>query len=160
MSFNSVLLSTETALEALLLTHMSKLSRIGVAIPSDLLAKFDKRITRRGYANRSEAFRDLIRNDLVEEARTSPDAEVFGTVTLVYDHHVRLLTEKLTELQHRYHSAILSTVHVHLDHNNCLEVILLKGKAGFVQKLSDSLIAMKGVKHGRFTATTSGDHLP
>jgi CopG family nickel-responsive transcriptional regulator len=79
---------------------------------------------------------------------------MFGTVTLVYDHHVRLLTEKLTELQHQYHAAILSSMHVHLDHDNCLEVILVKGKATVVQKLANALIATKGVKHGRFTATT------
>jgi CopG family transcriptional regulator, nickel-responsive regulator len=139
---------------------MAELCRIGVAINEDLLAKFDQLIEKRGYANRSEAFRDLIRKELVEDVWGSPDAEVFGTVTLVYDHHVRLLTEKLTELQHKYHAAILSSLHVHLDHDNCLEVILVRGKAAVVRKLSDALIATKGVKHGRFTATTSGSQLP
>jgi len=139
---------------------MAELCRIGVAISDDLLAKFDELITERGYSNRSEAFRDLIRNELVQETWKSSDAEVFGTVTLVYDHHARLLTERLTELQHQYHSAILSALHVHLDHNNCLEVILVKGKAALVQKLANSLIAVKGVKHGRFTVTTSSHHLP
>jgi len=139
---------------------MADLSRIGVAIPEDLLAKFDKLIEQRGYTNRSEAFRDLIRNELVQEVWKSSDAEVFGTVTLVYDHHARLLTEKLTELQHDYHAAILSALHVHLDHDNCLEVILVKGKARLVQKLANALIATKGVKHGRFTVTTSGQNLP
>src|SRR5580692_11651889 len=103
------------------------LCRIGVAISQELLTKFDQLIARRGYTNRSEAFRDLIRNELVQEMWESSDAEVFGTVTLVYDHHVRLLTEKLTELQHQFHSSILSSMHVHLDHDNCLEVILVKG---------------------------------
>ena len=139
---------------------MSDLCRIGVAINEDLLQKFDRLIDKRGYANRSEAFRDMIRNELVQDAWASPEAEVFGTVTLVYDHHVRLLTERLTELQHRYHSSIISALHVHLDHDNCLEVILVKGKAKVVQSLSDALIATKGVKHGRFTGTTSGDRLP
>ncbi len=144
----------------LLLTHMKELCRIGVAINGDLLGKFDKLIAERGYTNRSEAFRDLIRNEMVQEAWKSSDAEVFGTVTLVYDHHTRLITDKLTELQHQYHSAVLSTLHVHLDHDNCLEVILVRGKASLVQKLSNSLIAAKGVKHGRLTVTASGHDLP
>ena len=124
------------------------------------MAKFDELIADRGYTNRSEAFRDLIRNELVQQVWKSSDSEVFGTVTLVYDHHARLLTEKLTALQHHYHSAILSALHVHLDHNNCLEVILVKGKAALVEKLANGLIAVKGVKHGRFTVTTAGQHLP
>lgn len=138
---------------------MAELSRIGVAIDEQLLTRFDALIEKRGYTNRSEAFRDLIRNELVQDIWQAPDREVFGTVTLVYDHHVRLLTEKLTELQHRYHSAILSSMHVHLDHDNCLEVILVRGTAEVVQKLSDAMIAMKGVKHGRFTGTAAGNEL-
>jgi CopG family nickel-responsive transcriptional regulator len=139
---------------------MADLCRIGVAINEDLLDEFDKLIGKRGYTNRSEAFRDLIRNELVQQVWETSDAVVFGTVTLVYDHHVRLLTEKLTELQHQFHTSILSSMHVHLDHDNCLEVILVKGKAPVVQKLANALIAVKGVKHGRFTATTSGGDLP
>jgi CopG family nickel-responsive transcriptional regulator len=142
------------------LAHMTDLCRIGVALSGDLLEKFDKLIASRGYTNRSEAFRDLIRNELVQEVWKSSDAEVFGTVTLVYDHHARLLTDKLTELQHQYHAAVLSSLHVHLDHNNCLEVILVRGRASLVQKLSNALIATKGVKHGRLTVTTSGHNLP
>ena len=99
---------------------MSDLSRIGVAIDSDLLNKFDELIENRGYTNRSEAFRDLIRDELVEKTWESPEASVVGTVTLVYDHHVRMLNEKLTDLQHDHHRSILSTLHVHLDHDNCL----------------------------------------
>ena len=139
---------------------MGELSRIGVAIDTELLEKFDALIAQRGYTNRSEAFRDLIRDDLVQKQWESPDSHVVGTVTLVYDHHARLLTEKLTELQHDYHGAVLSALHVHLDHDNCLEVVLVKGKAGLVQKLANALIATKGVKHGRFTVTTSGHNLP
>lgn len=135
---------------------MSELSRIGVAIDTDLLRKFDHLIERRGYANRSEAFRDLIRDQLVEAARQHPDSEVVGTVTLVYDHHVRLLNEKLTDMQHDHYHQILSTLHVHLDHDNCLEVLVLKGKAKSVEKLADALISTKGVKHGRLTITTTG----
>ena len=133
---------------------MAELARIGVAIDEDLLTKFDKLIEKRGYTNRSEAFRDLIRHELIEEVWASSDVEMFGTVTLVYDHHVRMLTDKLTELQHKHHASIISSMHVHLDHDNCLEVILVRGKASMVQKLANSLIATKGVKHGRLTATT------
>ena len=135
---------------------MSGLSRIGVAIDSDLLDKFDKLIGQRGYTNRSEAFRDLIRGDLVEQAWEAPNADVVGTVTLVYDHHVRLLSEKLTGIQHDYHHNILSTLHVHLDHDNCLEVLVVRGKSAAVRKVADALISTKGVKHGRLTITTTG----
>ena len=135
---------------------MGELSRIGVAIDSDLLDKFDRLIGQRGYTNRSEAFRDLIRDELVEQTWESPESQVVGTVTLVYDHHVRLLNEKLTSLQHEYHHAILSTLHVHLDHDNCLEVLVVRGKSAEVRRVADALISTKGVKHGRLTITTAG----
>lgn len=135
---------------------MSDLARIGVAIDSSLLEKFDGLIERRGYTNRSEAFRDLIRDELVEQSWESPEADVVGTVTLVYDHHVRTLSERLTGMQHDHHRNILSTMHVHLDHDNCLEVLVVKGKAGQVRKIADGLISTKGVKHGRLTVTTTG----
>ena len=138
---------------------MSGLSRIGVAIDSGLLDKFDRLIGQRGYTNRSEAFRDLIRDELVERTWESPESVVVGTVTLVYDHHVRLLNEKLTSIQHDNHHAILSTLHVHLDHDNCLEVLVVRGRAGEVRKVADALISTKGVKHGRLTITTSGAEL-
>jgi len=139
---------------------MADLERIGIAIGEGLLGEFDKLIARRGYGSRSEAVRDLIRKEMVDEISGSPNAEVYGTVTLVYDHHTRLLPEKLTELQHQYHDAIMSSVHVHLDHDNCLEVILVRGKSTLVQNLAHALIATKGVKHGRFMLTTSGRDLP
>jgi len=135
---------------------MGELSRIGVAIDSDLLEKFDGLIARRGYTNRSEAFRDLIRDELVEKAWESPESRVVGTVTIVYDHHVRLLNEKLTDLQHEFYHHILSTLHVHLDHDNCLEVLVVRGRAAEVRKIADRLISTKGVKHGRLIITTSG----
>ena len=135
---------------------MSGLSRIGVAINSDLLDKFDRLIAQRGYTNRSEAFRDMIRDELVEKAWESPESPVVGTVTLVYDHHVRLLSEKLTDIQHAHHRSILSTLHVHLDHDHCLEVLVVRGKAADVRRIADALISAKGVKHGRLTITTSG----
>jgi CopG family nickel-responsive transcriptional regulator len=138
---------------------MSELARIGVAIDSLLLQKFDELIDGRGYANRSEAFRDLIREELVRKSWESPDSDVVGTVTLVYDHHVRMLSEKLTDMQHDHHKSILCTMHVHLDHDNCLEVLVVKGKAKQVQKISDALISTKGVKHGRLTLTTTGAEL-
>ena len=138
---------------------MSGLSRIGVAIDSDLLDKFDQLIGQRGYTNRSEAFRDLIRDELVEKTWESPESQVVGTVTLVYDHHVRMLNEKLTGIQHDFHHSILSTLHVHLDHDNCLEVLVVRGKSADVRKVADALISTKGVKHGRLTITTSGAEL-
>lgn len=138
---------------------MAELSRIGVAIDSDLLEKFDALIARRGYTNRSEAFRDLIRDELVERAWEEPDSQVVGSVTLMYDHHVRLLSEKLIDLQHGFHHNILSTLHVHLDHDHCLEVLVVKGRAEAVRKLADALIATKGVKHGRLTIAATGAEL-
>ena len=139
---------------------MADLARIGIAIPEDLLGEFDRLIERRGYATRSEAVRDLVRKELIEEVSASPQAKVYGTVTLIYDHHARLLLDKLTDIQHQYHEAIMSSVHVHLDHDNCLEVILVHGKSTLVQKLANTLIATKGVKHGRFVLTTAGRNLP
>jgi len=139
---------------------MGELARIGITIPQELLEEFDRLIERRGYTTRSEAVRDLVRKELVDEIAASPNAEVYGTVTLIYDHHARLLLDRLTEIQHQYHNAIISSLHVHLDHDNCLEVILVRGKSALVQKLADTLIATKGVKHGRFLLTTSGRDLP
>jgi CopG family nickel-responsive transcriptional regulator len=138
---------------------MGELSRIGVAIDSELLERFDRLIAKRGYTNRSEAFRDLIRDDLVEAAWEAPEAQVVGSITLVYDHHVRLLNEKLTDMQHEFHRAILSTLHVHLDHDHCLEVLVVRGRAGALRKIADALLATKGVKHGRLTITASGAEL-
>jgi CopG family nickel-responsive transcriptional regulator len=138
---------------------MGGLSRIGVAIDTGLLERFDRLIAGRGYTNRSEAFRDMIREELVEQSWESPENQVVGTVTLVYDHHVRLLGEKLTGIQHEYHHSVLSTLHVHLDHDLCLEVVVIRGKAGAVRSLADALISAKGVKHGRLTLTTAGAEL-
>ena len=138
---------------------MGELSRIGVAIDAGLLEKFDKLISRRGYENRSEAFRDLIRDELKTETSQSPEAQVVGTVTLLYDHHVRLLNEKLTGLQHEHHRSILSTLHVHLDHDNCLEVLVVRGKAAAVRKIADSLISTKGVRHGQLTIAAAGPEM-
>ena len=133
---------------------MGDLSRIGVSIDADLLRRFDSFIADKGYENRSEAFRDLIRDRLVDSAVIGPNALVVGTVTLIYDHHTRLLPEKLTDIQHENHDIIISTLHAHLDHENCLEVIVLRGKSRDVQRLADRLISTKGVQHGRLVMSS------
>ncbi|MGB9606747.1 MAG: nickel-responsive transcriptional regulator NikR [Bryobacteraceae bacterium] len=132
------------------------LSRIGVAIDTELLVRFDRLIRSRGYSNRSEAFRDLIRAELVEQAADMPDSPVVGTLTLVYDHNVRLLNEKLVDMQHEHYHHILSSLHVHLDHDHCLEVLVLRGNSSTVRQIADSLAATKGVKLGRLTITAAG----
>jgi CopG family nickel-responsive transcriptional regulator len=129
------------------------LSRIGIALDSELLQRFDRSIERRGYTNRSEAFRDLIRDRLVAERTAAPDAIVVGTVTLIYDHHASGITEKLTEIQHEHHELVVSTSHAHLDHDSCLEVLIVHGKSAKVEKFSDQLISLKGVQHGRLVMT-------
>jgi CopG family transcriptional regulator, nickel-responsive regulator len=101
----------------------------------------------------------LIRDELIETKWELPDSQVVGTVTLVYDHHVRMLSEKLTDMQHAAYHNVLSTLHVHLDHDNCLEVIVVKGASTAVKKIADALISTKGVKHGRLTITSSGADL-
>ena len=130
------------------------LIRTGIAIDSDLLRRFDAYIRNEGYANRSEAFRDLIRDRLNEAGQKSGGAFVVGTVTLIYDHHSRLLPEKLTELQHEYHELIISTVHAHLDHDLCLETVIVKGMLRRVQELAGRLIGIKGVQHGKLVMSS------
>lgn len=138
---------------------MSELVRFGISIDDRLLEKFDKLIEAKGYSNRSEAVRDLIRNALVEEQWANAEEEAVGTVSLVYDHHTRELSDKLTEHQHSHHREIVSALHVHLDAHHCLEVVVLKGKAGEIRRLADELIGTKGVKHGRLMTTTTGREL-
>ena len=138
---------------------MEELTRIGVAIGSDLLARFDRFIAKQGYTNRSEALRDLIRDRLVAGAVGDPDTPVVGTVTLIYDHHSRLLPEKLMDLQHDHHDLIISTTHAHLDHHTCLEVVVVKGPSKRVQKLADLLIGAKGVQHGRLVMSSPKSYL-
>jgi CopG family nickel-responsive transcriptional regulator len=138
---------------------MAKTVRFGVAMDDDLLWKFDRVVDRKGYENRSEAIRDLVRNLLVEEEWAAGDEETVGTITLVYDHHVHDLQDTLTDLQHNLHEDIISSVHVHLDAHNCLEVLIVKGKSGDIKTAADKLIGTKGVKHGRLTMTTTGKEL-
>ncbi len=135
---------------------MTPLTRFGVSLDHRLLRRFDQMIAARGYGNRSEAIRDLIRSALVEEQWARGREPIVGTVTLVYDHHMRDLPDRLNELQHTRHDAVISTLHVHLDRHNCLEVIVVRGKAKEVKELADELIGTKGVKHGKLTATTTG----
>ena len=133
---------------------MGELTRTGVSIDAELLEDFDRFIADKGYTNRSEALRDIIRDHLVTTSVLAPDAEVVGTVTLIYDHHSRLLPEKLTDVQHQHHEAIISTVHAHLDHDTCLEVVVVKGKSKLIQSLADRLIGIKGVQHGRLVMSS------
>jgi CopG family nickel-responsive transcriptional regulator len=139
--------------------RMSELSRIGVAIATDLLGEFDSLINKRGYTNRSEAFRDLIRAELVRESSSRPTGRVVGSLTVVYDHHVRLLEEKLTELQHNHSRLILSVLHVHLSHNICMELLALRGASADVQRFASLLAATKGVKHAQLAITATSDEL-
>jgi CopG family transcriptional regulator, nickel-responsive regulator len=132
---------------------MGQLCRIGIALDSDLLKRFDQYIGQRGYTNRSEAFRDLIRDRLVTEQTANPGSTVVGTVTLIYDHHASGLPEKLTELQHENHELVVSTSHAHLDNDSCLEVLMVHGKSAKVEHFADRLIGLKGVQHGRLVMT-------
>lgn len=138
---------------------MYKTVRFGVAMDNVLLDKFDRLIIKKGYSNRSEAIRDLVRSNLVEEEWKTTNRQTVGTVTIVYSHSVREITDILTELQHHYHAEIISCMHVHLDAHNCLEVLALKGKPKNIKKLADTLIATKGVKHGELVMTTTGKEL-
>ena len=138
---------------------MGVLNRIGVAIDSELLEQFDRSTERSGYTNRSEAFRDMIRDRLVGEQTAAPDATVVGTVTLIYDHHAHGVGEKLTGLQHAFHELVVSTSHAHLDHDSCLEVLIVHGKSAEVEKFADRLIGLKGVQHGRLVKTVPAHKL-
>jgi CopG family transcriptional regulator, nickel-responsive regulator len=138
---------------------MGETIRFGVSLDSDLLDKFDVLCKEKSYQTRSEAIRDLIRSMLVQRQWENSDGEVAGTLTLVYDHHASGLAQKLTELQHDSHEVILSTMHVHLDHHNCLEVLVLKGSAEIIKGLGQKLISTKGVKHGHLVLTTTGQEI-
>ena len=133
---------------------MADLTRFGISIDPRLLDRFDELINRKGYVNRSEAIRDLIRDKLVEDEWGQDDAETVGTVTIVYDHHTRDLGD-----QHSHHDSIISAMHVHLDAHHCLEVVVVKGTSSEVRRLADELIGTKGVKHGKLVTTTTGRDL-
>jgi len=134
---------------------MEKIMRFGVSIEPDLLKKFDKVIKKKGYTNRSEAIRDIIRKNLIIEKNKDPNLELIGTLTMIYDHHAGNLTNRLLDMQHDHINEILSTTHIHINHHNCLEVLVLKGKTGNIQKLADKIKSLKGIKHGELVITES-----
>lgn len=136
----------------------TNLVRFGVSLPQQLIDRFDEYISGKNYPSRSEAIRDLIRKTLIEE-EIRGDEIVIGVLHLLYDHHKRELSEKLTEVQHDHYQLIISSNHVHLDHDNCLEVIMSKGKASAIRALADTMIAIKGVKHGQLFLTSQGSNL-
>ncbi len=138
---------------------MSKITRFGVSLETSLLEKFDRLNEQKGYKNRSEAIRDLIRDKLVSEEWSASDYETVGVFSLVYDHHQRDLNKTLNSIQHRYMEVIVSSTHVHIDHHNCLEVIILRGKSSIIKKISDQLASTRGVKHGKLIMTSTGSSL-
>ncbi len=133
---------------------MSSLIRTGISLEKDLLERFDRMIEQKGYGSRSEAIRDLLRNHFVEEDVVTNQV-VVATLTLVYDHHQPKLSEQLIEAQHDYQGQVLATTHVHLDHHNCLEVIILRGRGTEAKQFADHLLSLKGVKHGRLVLTSA-----
>jgi len=135
---------------------MSKIERIGVSLPKELLSRFDVFIEEQGYSNRSEAIRDLIRDRLVEEQWRAGEEEVMAAVALVYDHEQRELANRLTEIQHENLENIISTIHVHIDEKRCLEVLLLRGQGRLIKQLSEKLISLRGILHGKIVHTTTG----
>ena len=134
---------------------MAKVFRFGISLDKALLDKFDQLIKEKNYANRSEAFRDLIRQELVRK-EWKQGKEIAGAINLIYDHHKRELVNKLMDIQHNYQKLIISTQHIHLDHNNCLEIIAVKGTPKEAQKLADTLKSVKGVKHGTISMSSTG----
>ncbi len=139
---------------------MEELARFGVSIPKELLKAFDEYIERKHYANRSEAIRDLIRQKLVEEEWRESKEEVIGVITYLFNHHKRELAERLIEVQHDHYNKIITTQHIHIDHERCLEVVLVKGKANEIKTLADKIQALKGVLHLNVALTTMGKSLP
>jgi CopG family nickel-responsive transcriptional regulator len=137
----------------------SELQRFGVSIDNQLLADFDRLIETKGYTNRSEAIRDLIRDYLVEEEWRNEKGAAVATVTLVYNHDLREMSDKLNDLQHQYYHEIVSVLHVHLDAHNCLEVLVIKGDKATIQMIAGRLSSIKGVKHCKLVTATTGEHL-
>jgi len=132
-----------------------KVERASISLPKHLLEKFDRLIVKKGYANRSEALRDLIRNLLIEE-EWNENAEIVATVTLIYNHHTSDLLDKLTDVEHENIRNIISTMHIHIDTDNCLEVLCLKGNYSVVKGIGDKQISQKGVKYGKIVMATTG----
>jgi CopG family nickel-responsive transcriptional regulator len=141
-------------------TKKEGLTRFSVSLSAALARDLDGMTREKGYSNRSLAIADMIRANLIEHRQQKDDAEIAGSITLVYDHHRHHLQDLLTDLQHDHGNVIISVMHVHLDHHNCLELIAVRGHAGEIKKLADEMIAAKGVKHGKLTITTTGQDLP
>ncbi len=137
---------------------MANVERFGVSMEPELLAQFDELITNRGYSSRSEAIRDLVRQELVAKEWADPEADVVGAVTIVYEHHTHELSHVLAELQHSSHDCIICSTHIHMDAHNCLEVIIVRGKSARVTEIANTLISTRGVKHGKLVSTTTGHH--
>lgn len=135
---------------------MGELARIGVSLEAELLQQFDEVISQKGYGNRSEAIRDLIRDRLVE-VQIDQNKTVVGTLTILYDHHRPNLTEKLIEAQHQLGGKVLSSMHVHLDHHNCLEVVVVKGHSRDVRDFANGILSLRGVNHGQLVVTSTGE---
>lgn len=134
---------------------MPELIRTGLSLDGELLKQFDKVIAAKGYKNRSEAIRDLIRESLVVDD-SAHNRIVVGTLTMIYDHHRPKLADQLIELQHHAHEKVLAATHVHLDHQNCLEVVIMKGRSAEIKQLAESMLSTRGVKHGKLVVTSSG----
>jgi CopG family nickel-responsive transcriptional regulator len=134
---------------------MKSLVRFGVSIEEKLLANFDRIIESKGYVNRSEAIRDMIRDKLVSEKLDDKNAECIGTLTLIYSHDIHELSEKLNQIQHHNHRIIITITHIHLDEHNCLEVLILRGKTKEIQSVADKLLSVKNVRHGKLSCTTT-----
>jgi CopG family nickel-responsive transcriptional regulator len=135
---------------------MPVLERFGVSMEDDLLARFDELISERGYGSRSEAIRDLVRQELVKEEWADPNVEVVGTITLVYEHHEHELAKVLPDLQHQYHDCVICSTHIHMDAHNCLEVIIVRGVSSKVKLIANTLLSTRGVKHGQLVSTSTG----
>lgn len=133
--------------------------RFSISVPGSLARQLDQMAREKGYDNRSLAIADMVRDHLVEHQQQFGTKEIAGTITLVYDHHKHGLQEELTDFQHDHHEAIISSLHVHLDHHNCLEVLVVRGPSERIRKMADRLIGAKGVKHGKLTITTTGKGL-
>lgn len=136
------------------MVFMGNLVRFGVSIDEDLLEKFDALSNERGYSNRSEALRDLIRNSLIKKkVEFDSNTQVLGSLTLVYDHHSNTVLQDMANIQHNHHNLILSVMHLHVNHTDCLEILALSGKTKQVNSLADELISLKGIKHGQLCIT-------
>ena len=135
-------------------------ARFSISLPAELAGQLERMTREKGYVNRSLAVADMIRAHLVEHQQQFGEKEIAGTITLLYDHHKQHVQAALTDIQHDHHEVIIATLHVHLDHHNCMELLAVRGKAAVIKRIADELIAAKGVKHGKLTVTSTGKDLP